>query len=311
MFHLTFQREVGPEFRRRTRILMTLVSIVFLFLAGRLFFLQILQGERFTYLAENNRIRLKRIAGTRGMVFDRKGQLLIDSRPSFDLLFVPEDSAEPEVSLRHLARLLGRDEGELLNTLEDNKGRPPFEEIVLGRDVDWNTVVAVETHQLELPGVALRIRPRRSYLNNSSSAHLLGYIGEIGPKQLKALKEQGYKMGDEVGQFGLEKSWEEHIGGQSGGQQVEVDALGRRVRILGEIEDVPGHNVYLTLDRDLQESAYEAFRGKAGAIAVLDVHSGAILALASFPAFDPNVFARGIRAEEWLALLKEDRKSVV
>lgn len=305
MFHLTLQKEVGSELRQRTRILMTLVSIVFLFLSSRLFFLQILQGERFTYLAENNRIRLKKIPGTRGMTFDRRGQLLVDSRPSFDLLFVPEDSAEPETTLRHLSSLLGRNEAELLNILEENKARPPFEEIVLGRDVDWRTVVAVETQQLELPGVALRIRPRRSYLNNSSSAHLLGYIGEIGPKQLKFLKKKGYSMGDEIGQFGLEKSWEDYLRGRSGGQQVEVDALGRRVRVLNEVEDVPGHNIYLTLDRDLQETAYEAFRGKAGAIAVLDVHSGAILALASSPAFDPNVFARGIRREDWLALVND------
>jgi penicillin-binding protein 2 len=304
MFPLALQKEAGPNFRQRTRFFVTFVSIVFLFLAGRLFFLQILEGERFTYLAENNRIRLKRIPGTRGMIFDRKGQLMVDSRPSFDLLFVPEDSPEPETTLRYLSRVLGGDEDELLNILGESKGRPPFGEIVLRKDVDWRTVVAVETRQFELPGVALRIRPRRSFVNNSIAAHLLGYIGEIGPKQLEALKEKGYKMGDELGQFGLEKSWEEHLRGRSGGQQVEVDALGRRVRTLGEIQDVPGHNTYLTLDRDLQETAYGALEGKQGAIVALDVRSGAILALVSSPAFDPNVFARGISGEEWHALIK-------
>ncbi|MEK7341370.1 MAG: penicillin-binding protein 2, partial [Candidatus Binatota bacterium] len=148
----------------------------------------------------------------------------------------------------------------------------------------------------------LRIRPRRSYLMNSMGAHLLGYLGEIGPKQLKAQKAKGYGMGDEIGQFGLERKWEEFLRGRSGGQQVEVDALGRRVRVLHEVEDVPGHSVYLTLDRDLQETAYEALKGKDGAIVALDVNSGAILALVSTPAFDPNVFARGITGEEWRAL---------
>jgi penicillin-binding protein 2 len=284
---------------------MALVSIVFLFLGSRLFFLQILEGERFTYLAENNRIRLKKNPGTRGMIFDRKGQLLVDSRPSFDLLFVPEDSPEPESTLRYLARVLGRDEAELLNARSETKGRPAFGEIVLGKDVDWRAVVAVETRQLELPGVSLRIRPRRNYLNNGTAAHLLGYIGEVGSRQLNSLKEKGYEMGDEVGQFGLEKSWEEHLRGQSGGQQVEVDVLGRRVRTIGEIEDVPGRNIYLTLDRDLQETAYEALEGKQGAIVTLDVRSGALLTLVSSPAFDPNVFARGISAEEWHAVLKD------
>ncbi|MEK6601854.1 MAG: hypothetical protein AABZ09_08240, partial [Candidatus Binatota bacterium] len=148
MLPITFRKEVDPEFRRRANFLMTIVALAFLFLIGRLFFLQILQGDRFTYLAENNRIRIKKIPGTRGMVFDRKGELLVDSRPSFDLLFVPEDAGEPETILRRLARFLGRDEGEFLYLLEENKGRPPFEEIVLGRDVDWRSLVAVETHQL-------------------------------------------------------------------------------------------------------------------------------------------------------------------
>src|SRR3990170_4252363 len=296
------RKETTPEFHQRTHFLIIVIGIVFLFLIGRLVFLQVIQGQRFTYLAENNRIRLKKIPGTRGMVFDRKGQLLIDSRPSFDLLFVPEDAQEPETTLRRLAGFLGRDEGELLGLLEENKERPPFEEMVLGRDIDWRTLVVVETHQLDLPGVTLRIRPRRSYLLNSMGAHLLGYLGEIGPKQLKAQREKGYGMGDEIGQFGLERKWEEFLRGRSGGQQVEVDALGRRVRVLHEVEDVPGHSVYLTLDRELQETAHEALKGKDGAIVALDVRSGAILAMVSTPAFDPNVFARGITAEEWRAL---------
>src|SRR3990167_1930877 len=133
MFHFTSHRGLDPQFRRRTRFLTTLVSIVFLLLGGRLFFLQVLQGERFAYLAENNRIRLKKIPGTRGMVLDRNGQLLVDSRPSFDLLFVPEDATEPKISLRHLARFLGREEREFLKLFKKSKGKPPFEEIVLDR----------------------------------------------------------------------------------------------------------------------------------------------------------------------------------
>src|SRR3989338_5670535 len=129
MLPIAFRKDVAPELRWRANFLMILVSIAFLFLAGRLFFLQVLQGERFTYLSENNRIWLKKIPGTRGMIFDRKGQLLVDSYPSFDLLFVPEDSPEPETTLSHLAGVLGWDGRELLKTLGDSKGKPPFEEI--------------------------------------------------------------------------------------------------------------------------------------------------------------------------------------
>jgi penicillin-binding protein 2 len=193
----------------------------------------------------------------------------------------------------------------LLAILEENKKRPAFEEIVIGKDVDWATVVAVETHQIDLPGVSLRARPRRSYADGPVGAHILGYLGEIGPKQLQILKDQGYATGDEFGQYGLEKTWEYVLRGQSGGQQVEVDALGRRVRVLHEVTDVPGYTVHLTLDRQLQETAFEALKGKEGTIVALDVNTGAILAMVSTPAFDPNVFARGIKSDEWQALMKD------
>ena len=159
--------------------------------------------------------------------------------------------------------------------------------------MDWATVVAVETHQLDLPGVNLRVRPRRNYADGPMAAHVLGYLGEIGPKQLKILKEQGYGSGDEIGQYGLEKRWEGFLKGQNGGQQVEVDALGRRVRVLHEVVDVPGYTVHLTLDRQLQQTAYEALKGKEGTIVALDVHTGAILTMVSTPAFDPNIFRPG------------------
>ena len=295
----------APELRRRARLLYVIVALAFLSLLSRLAYLQIFSGERYTFLSENNRVRIKRVAGTRGMIFDRQGELLVDSRPSFDLIFVPEDSQTPESTLRLLARYLKRDENELLKILEEGKSRVAFDEMVLGRDVEWSTVVAVETHQLDLPGVSLRTRPRRSYADGPMAAHVLGYLGEINQRQLRLLKEDGYVIGDEIGQYGLERRWEKLLRGQSGGQQVEVDALGRRVRVLHEVTDIPGDTVHLTLDRHLQEAAYEALKGKQGTIVALDVNSGAILAMASTPAFDPNVFARGIKNEEWTGLIKD------
>ena len=295
----------APELRRRARVLRVMVVFAFLALCGRLGYLQVLSGERYTFLSENNRVRIKRVAGTRGMVFDRQGKLLVDSRPSFDLIFVPEDSQNPRNTVRSLARYAKRDENELLKIYEEGKRRSAFDEMVLGKDVDWSTVVAVETHQLDLPGVSLRARPRRSYADGPMAAHVLGYLGEINQKQLRLLKDQGYVIGDEIGQYGLERRWETLLRGQSGGQQVEVDALGRRVRVLHEVIDIPGDSVHLTLDRQLQEAAHEALDGKQGTVVALDVNSGAILAMASTPAFDPNVFARGIKNEEWNSLIKD------
>src|SRR5256885_14100100 len=147
------KQDGAPELRRRARLLYLLLAVAFLGLIGRLAFLQIVQGERYTFLSENNRIRIKRVPGTRGMVLDRHGQLLVDSRPSFDLLFVPEDSKTPENTLRLLARYLGRDEHAMLAFLAENQNRNAFDEVILGRDVDWSTVVAVESHQFDLPGI--------------------------------------------------------------------------------------------------------------------------------------------------------------
>lgn len=299
------KQDGAPELRRRARVLYVILAFAFLGLTSRLVFLQVVSGERYTFLSENNRVRLKRVAGTRGMIYDRHGQLLVDSRPSFDLIFVPEDSTDPRDTLRLLARYLKREEKELLSTFEEGKSRAAFDEMVLGRDVDWSVVVAVETHQLDLPGVSLRVRPRRSYADGPMAAHVLGYLGEINQRQLNILREKGYVVGDEIGQYGLERRWEELLRGQSGGQQVEVDALGRRVRVLHEVTDVPGDTVHLTLDRELQAAAYEALKGKEGTIVAIDVNSGAILALASTPAFDPNVFARGIKSDEWSGLIKD------
>jgi len=137
------------------------------------------------------------------------------------------------------------------------------------------------------------------------TAHLLGYLGEIGPTQLKTLSREGYRMGDEIGQFGLEKAWEKHLRGRSGGQQIEVDALGRQIRILDQKEDVPGHNIFLTMDQDLQESAHRVLKGKPGAVVILEANTSAVLALVSTPAFDPNAFARGISAKEWSRLVQD------
>ena len=299
------RQDGAPELRKRTRLLYVFLCVVFGALLARLSFLQIVDGERYTFLSENNRVRIKRIPGTRGMVVDRGGDLLVDSRPSFDLLFVPEDAENPENTLRQLARYLGRDEKEVLAVFEENKKRSAFEEVVIGKDVDWESVVAVEAHQLDLPGVTLRARPRRSYADGPIGAHVLGYLGEIGPRQLKMMRDQGYTLGDEIGQYGLEKRWEDFLRGQSGGQQVEVDALGRRVRVLHEVTDVPGYTVHLTLDRQLQETAFEALKGKEGTIVALDVNNGNVLAMVSTPAFDPNVFSRGIKSEEWQALVKD------
>ncbi len=153
---------------------------------------------------------------------------------------------------------------------------------------------------MELPGVSLQVNPRRHYIYDSLAAHLLGYVGEVTVRDLNRLPD--YRMGDEIGKFGLERSLENTLRGDSGGQEIEVDSVGRRLRLLREIPEKPGSSVVMTLDLDLQRAAEQAIGNRAGALVAIDPNTGYILALASFPAFDPNVFAGGITGANWRAL---------
>ena len=291
------------EFRGRIRILGLLILLIFAFLTYRLWTLQILQGKRYTVMSEHNRIRLEPVPAVRGMVFDRKHRLLINSRPSFDVRYLANDSQDRETTLRRLADMVEGDEERFLEAVHHSKGPRG---VTLIRDVDWPSVVAVETHRLDLPGVYVSVRARRSYLTDEMTAHVLGYLGEINTEQLQQFRRRGYRRGDEIGQAGLEKRWERHLAGRSGGEKVEVDATGRKVRVIDRIKATPGHNVVLTLDMDIQQVAYRALKDKEGAIVVLDVDTGAVLALVSTPAFDPNSFARGMTPGEWHQLADDD-----
>ncbi len=291
-----------PEFRGRIRFFTLLVLLALALLTYRLWMLQILQGHRYAVLSESNRIRLERIPAVRGLVFDRHQRLLIHSRPSFDLRYAPGEDANGLTPLRRLGHLLEADTEELVETARHANGSKG---VTLLRDVNWPAVVAVETHQLDLPGIHVSVKARRSYLTDDMTAHLLGYLGEISTEQLRGLRRKGYRSGDEIGQAGLEKLWEPHLSGRSGGERVEVDATGQKVRVIDRLKATPGHNVVLTLDMDVQQAAYDALKGREGAVVVLDVDSGAVLALVSTPAFNPNAFARGLTAREWRELTQD------
>src|SRR5882724_2485590 len=198
--------------------------------AIRLYYLQVLHHQDNVELADRNRIRIRRVPAPRGLVFDRNHRPLVDTRPSFDAMFVPEDSHNLSETIEKLAKYTGTDDA--------------------AERLDWPQVVALEAHQLELPGVSLEITPGRHYLYGQMAAHLLGYVGEVTKNDL--IQKANYHMGDEIGKFGLERVWEGFLRGDAGGQEVEVDAVGRRLRILKEIPDKPGESVVLTIDLNLQ-----------------------------------------------------------
>ena len=302
---LAGSREAPNDFRRRLGISLVLVAGAFCFIIARLWQLQVVEGDYHRTLSENNRVRLKRVSSTRGLIFDRSGQLLVENRPSFDVVMVPEDARRPQEILTRLGGFLNQDMADARQALSSASAshRPPFENVVLRRDVDWPTLVAVETRQIELPGVSMQIGPRRNYLYGPIAAHLLGYVGEVNVDELQ--QQSGYQMGDTIGKYGLERYWENKLRGENGGQQIEVDAFGRKLRVLDEVPEVPGTNIHLTLDLGLQEAAEQAMGDQEGSIVALSPKDGAVLAMVSKPAFDPNIFARGITDEEWKGLVND------
>ena len=280
-----------------------IVLFVFCALGFRLWQLQVVDGARFRTLSEKNRLRLKRIPPIRGLMLDRLGRVVVENRPSFDVVLVPEDAKTQPTSLQTLVSYLPDTAGLLAGDFPRNPRRPPYEGLVVARDVSWESLVAIEAHQLDLPGITVEVSSKRSYTTGSFAAHLLGYVGEVNDAEMA--QHAGYRLGDLVGKVGLEKAWEEVLRGHNGGQQIEVDATGRKLRILDEVKAQPGHNLRLTLDLELQAQVEQALGDAQGAIVVLEVETGEVLALVNRPAFNPNLFARGIKRNEWRGLLDD------
>ena len=292
-----------PKLGPRIAGMMTLIVAVLITAALRLYYLQVIRHHDLAELADRNRIRIQRLPALRGLVFDRHLRPLVDTKPSFDAVVVPEDSPDVAATVTRLEKLIGPNNMAKKIDDADDEGRPEFEPVVVEERMDWSQVVALETHQLELPGVSLQVTPRRHYLYDSLAAHLLGYVGEVTVKDLNRLPD--YRMGDDIGKFGLERSWESTLRGDSGGQEIEVDSVGRRLRLLREIPERPGNSVVMTIDLDLQRVAEDSIGARAGSLVAIDPNTGYILAMASHPSYNPNIFTGGIQSSAWHELITD------
>lgn len=297
--------EAPAELRRRLGYAVAAASLAFLLLILRLWSLQVLHGEEMATLSENNRIRLRRIQATRGRIVDRHGRVLVESEASYDAVLVPEDATDLEGTVENLAHFLDQSAGETNAILERAAGRPRFQEIVVKRDLAFEEVVAIETHQTELPGVSVHVTPKRLYREGTTLAHVLGYVGEVTREDLEGSSQ--YRSGDLIGKSGLEQVFDESLRGVNGGRHVEVDALGRELRVLDQVDATAGHTLVLSVDLDLQHAAEQALGEQVGAVVALDPNNGDVLAMASRPSFDPNLFNGGIRQEDWKRLMDNPR----
>jgi penicillin-binding protein 2 len=314
------QEEQIREFQDRFRYIYAAVFLALGLLLSRMVFLQVLKGDQMRRYSEENRIKRVKVVAPRGMIFDRNRKMLIDNRPAFDLEITPQylrESKQTQEVIGLLSKQIHMTPEAIQDELDKGQYQPTFLPVKIKTDLTRDEVAAVESWKIDMPGVEVREEIRRTNIYGDIAAHLLGYIGEVNATELPILNKNGvkYKLGDDVGKFGLEQKMEDTLRGVDGEDIKEVDALGRiklergKGRILSSSATkpaLPGKNLILTIDQDLQLAATQAFGDKIGAMVAIDPRSGEILAMLSRPSFDPTEFSRGIPSSIWTQLLNNE-----
>lgn len=282
---------------------MIISVLVIAVLIGRAAYLQIYQGEYYAGLADGNRIRIVPSMAPRGTFYDRNGELLVTNRPGFSVSLLPLTAPISDDVIACLSDLLKVPTDEIKTKIAGHSG---FNPIRIKTDVTPDIVSIIEEQKSQYPGVVIEVTPIRDYILKQEGAHTFGYVSEINDTELEKMKDEGYKSGDIIGKFGIEKIYDKELRGENGGQQVEVDVSGKPVQILGRKEPVPGDDLELTIDIKLQQAAEKAvdeqltqIGAHAAAAVVMNPQTGEILAMVSRPAFDPNLFAHGISSKDW------------
>lgn len=276
-------------------------GILFLVLVGRLSYLQIVSGQRYFLLSQKNHIREVTLEPLRGQIFDRDGRVLVGNYPAYTVYVTPYEMKKvPDLTSR-LSRILEMSPSDIQKYVR-NRQNGWFRPVRLKRQINFKEMSLLEENRPELPGVGVWVEPRRIYPSPARASHVLGYIGEISLAELEYLGAKGYKKGDIIGKRGVEAEYDQLLRGKEGVEYVEVDARGRRVRKLTSpkpIPPVPGDNLVLTLDADLQALAEHRLEGHRGSAVLLDVKTGAVLTLASMPDYNLNDFSGVLTTKIW------------
>jgi len=312
----------SQNLRGRLRLIQALILVLLAVLSVRLYVLQIINGQHYAGIAENQRIRLLPIPAARGRIFDRNGQVLVDSRPIYSIILSREDTKgiDRYSLIRPLSEGLNIDPQFLREQFDQVKTQPAFESIPIKEEASPADVAWVEAHELELPALRVEQTPQRRYLPDGMLAHALGYVGEVSQEQLKQqeYRDKGYKPGDIIGQEGLESVYDDYLRGRDGYRKVIVDSRGRIQNEVERIEPQSGQDLVTTIDLDLQRAAEDQLRKSPqgrGVIIAMDPNNGEIFALASAPTFDPNLFSQRITTKagraEYQKLLTDPDKPLI
>ena len=287
------------DFEGRFKNFAVVAFVLVIILVLRLFYLQILEGQTYYDLSIHNRIRLRYLMPLRGLILDRHGRMLVSNRPSFSVYVDMDSVRNPDKLANALAGIMGFTPEEIMAQMKLGKRDLYSNRILVKSDVSWAELSLAETHRYEIPGLVIQAEPKRDYVYPGLASHVLGYLGEISKNELNQDGFSGTFVGEYIGKSGIEKAAETYLRGRKGGRHIEVDAAGREMTTLTQVDALPGDNVYLSLDMELQRAIEKELQDKVGAVVAMDPVTGEILGMASSPGFDQNIFVQGITTETW------------
>ena len=275
------------------------IVLMLLVLAARLWELQVVRGERFTEQAFENRLRIEQVPAPRGIIYDRRGIPLVKNAPFYSVALVPK--LLPEADLEAIADFLGMEIKEVGDIVRRN--RNSIEPIRIKGGLRFDEVAFIEARLSDFPALVIDVDETRHYPYGKTVAHVVGYLGKLGPDQIRKKEFRDVPRQSFIGQWGVEKMFDSSLRGKPGRRVIEADATGRKLRLLSEDQAAHGQDLHLSIDLDLQRAAVEAFGKHAGALVAIKPTTGEVLALMSRPSFDPNLFSRGINTDNWLRLV--------
>lgn len=297
-------------FNRRAAILGGAQAALMATLVGRMYYLQVVQADRYRMLAEDNRINIQLIPPPRGRILDRFGEPLAVNKQQFRALVVPEQVRDLEETLRAFGQLVAIGEHERERIMKEVGRKRGFVPIMVKENLAWDEMARIQVNAPDLPGIMIDEAQVRFYPQGENAAHLLGYVAAVDEADLTGdplLQLPGFRIGKD----GIEKVYDDELRGTGGTSQVEVNAYGRVIRELERKEGEPGSDVILTIDERLQKFAAGRLNEESAAVVLMDIHTGDLLAMVSNPSFDANAFARGLTTEEWKELSTDDHKPLI
>ena len=301
------QIKLGLNDSKRYLIFRIFILIVFLGLGTRMMYLQLVRGERYTYLSEKNRFKLKKIESPRGKIYDRKGRLIVTNGAGYRLVYLKERDDNPDIVME-ISEATGFDEEYIKKRIKNGETFPYTRENVLIESLDEETAHRLMEKIVDYPYLQVQTYSKRRYLYDSSASHSIGYVKKISEKEYENLKEEGYSPRDIIGKDGIERAYDKELQGEDGYEYIEVNAFNKVQRRVAEEKDpIPGKNLYMTLDMELQEYMEEQFKEdeRVGAFIAMKPKTGEIITMVSYPTYSLNMFSSQILNEDWQKIITD------